>query len=667
MVVKRLWQARASAFALVVALSCSFALHAGVLVEAGETGPFVARIIDDAQHTFPRTKRAPPVDWADLFLRDELEHDPIKLAQARDRWQQRAPVFASIGALTQLSPRERAHRVITELVINDHLSSYELASSKLSGFLVGDSPGGNCEAETRAIIAALQAANIELTGDDVLGVQTFDDHIQPVILDRRHSTVWVLLDGTVEKSIRAPIFHPSLLAHGLLLGRAIEPAVRLEELLLAAPPGAGSIRDVTRGFATDSKSTFPKSGVRSTRATPPAHGSVRVPPSPTLLFSAPAPNASTSGLASAADVDATVMQTNVQSRPRGRQENAISYESCLVSSAGSLTFRDPADGVLFNQLPTYDARARYVLEVAFRDASSVVLREPSLREMLSRGETLELRQKLRDLHSIVDAAECARESITSLAVASKIFAGQSFVGDEEPFVSLAQRVDQAPHVADATHEVDELFKAIAAHPAWFVRDLTRLSHDSRALLLTLLPAREHARVIAPVLRSIRIESTARDLATEMAEPREWIEVDLSAFQPLAEASTSPTSPTLDPAARQNSTLDSTGTLPPRAQTNDETAHEQEIPIEVFLDLLIFWVSQRPESLFEGLPQDAKQHWSDSVEIAWKQRKAKTPRREQLYVDHLASLLNALPTKAPHPLPSRVHGSDAPRAVQRRVH
>lgn len=657
---------RTTALVIVAALAISFGLHAGLLSTEGPVGAFAERIAEDAQQTFPRSHPIAPVDLGDLFLRDELERTPFKLSQARERWQSRTPVFARIGALQQLSPRERIHRVITELVINDHLSSYTLAISRMSGFLIDDPPGGNCEAETRTIIAALQAARIDLTGDDVLGVQVFDDHIQPVILDRRHQTVWVLLDGTVERTIRAPIYHPSLLSHALLIGRGATPRVRIEELLLAAPPSAHSSLGVTRGFATDSRSTFPKAGVRSTPGAPPAHGSIRVPPSPTALFAAvPSESASSTARAPNAptDIDATVNQTDVKFRPRVRQEDAIGNETCTVVAAGALSFRDPADATMFNQLPTYDARARFVLEVAFRGLDAPLLEGSPLEARLATGDTPELRTRLHDLHVIVDAVACAREAITSLAVASKIFAGQIYESDEEPFASLAQRADTAPRLEDATRDIDQVFESIRRDPARFVARLSRLSHDTRASLLTLLPARDHAHVIAPTLRALRVEAAARDLATENADPREWIEIDLDTID-TSHAADLTTPPTASAAS-----IDVGASRAPATPNDSASAPGaiEPLSIDAFLDLLMFWVAQRPESLFEGLPVEAKQHWTESVEATWQQRKRKAPRREQLYVDHLASLLNALPTKAPHPLPSRLHGSDAPRAVQRCVH
>jgi hypothetical protein len=389
-----------------------------------------------------------------------------------------------------------------------------------------------------------------------------------------------------------------------------------------------------------------------------------VPPSPTALFVATAPATSASSDKPApTDIDATVHQTDVKFRPRVRQEDAITYETCSIVAAGTLLFRDPADAAMFNQLPTYDARARFVLEVSFRGLDGPLLSGRPLETLLDGGETPELRARLHDLHVIVDASACAREAITSLAVASKIFAGQIYQSDDEPFASLAQRADDAPRLEAATRDIEQAFASIKSDPARFVARLTQLSHDTRAALLTLLPARDHAQVIAPTLRALRVEASARDLATEMADPREWIELDLNTIDTSNAADLKPSASPLASAEASKSLrpapIPSAAASAPGAIVSVST--------DAFLDLLIFWVAQRPESLFEGLPVEAKQHWNESVEAEWQRRKAKAPRREQLYVDHLASLLNALPTKPPHPLPSRVHGSDAPRAVQRCVH
>ena len=261
---------RPSARALVLTalfLASSIGVHAGLFVGAGAaTTPADASLVDEANRAMALRATA-TMDLGSFFLRAERGPDTPLLA----RWAERKVELAAIGTDGRLPHRDRVEWILAELFRHDALGAYVRDSSTMARFFDGPDRGGNCEAETKLVVSAIQASGIDLTGEYTLGVQVFDDHVQPVLVDARDRTVVGLVDGRREEKVLAPIFDPAILLHAYVAGLGRAPSVSAEALLLFAPGGRHPKR-AAAGYATDTKLRFPPAGVRHTAGEAPHLG-----------------------------------------------------------------------------------------------------------------------------------------------------------------------------------------------------------------------------------------------------------------------------------------------------------------------------------------------------------------------------------------------------------
>jgi hypothetical protein len=158
---------------------------------------------------------------------------------------------------------------LIDKLYDEHFLNYARDFPGLTDFLEEDQDAGNCVAQTKLILGALAASGIKLSPQQVLGIQIYEDHLQPVIYDYEKQELWVLTTGLRTKRIEGPVYHTALFYHAFLKAQGADSPVTEDELLIleathprrlkpAMPElASGVLERVFRnqGFA------FPKTGV----------------------------------------------------------------------------------------------------------------------------------------------------------------------------------------------------------------------------------------------------------------------------------------------------------------------------------------------------------------------------------------------------------------------
>lgn len=112
------------------------------------------------------------------------------------------------------------------------MRDYTQGQGLMANMLLGG--GGNCQANTKLTVAVLSHFGWSQHGPWQLGVQVFSDHVQPVYYNGQTREVWNLLANKVERTIKAPIFDPRILAYAFLeQNNAVPDGITPEKLRLA--------------------------------------------------------------------------------------------------------------------------------------------------------------------------------------------------------------------------------------------------------------------------------------------------------------------------------------------------------------------------------------------------------------------------------------------------
>lgn len=177
------------------------------------------------------------MDLGAFFIESEVANAG-KITQGRylkfqRDWKQAAQLSQS--APTPGGSEERLLAAIRPL-FPDYLKDYSRDQALLIDFLQGN--GGNCEAQTKLILSALQAAKRAPDAPGVVGVQVYADHVQPVLYDPATGLVTNLLTGSRVKGVEAPIYQPQLLLNAYLRGKGEASPLKDEQLLIADVPPA---------------------------------------------------------------------------------------------------------------------------------------------------------------------------------------------------------------------------------------------------------------------------------------------------------------------------------------------------------------------------------------------------------------------------------------------
>jgi hypothetical protein len=605
----------------VVCVAVSFAGHSAALRVLRRAPPPPAGVAAALAVLAAPEKKA---DWGEVFLRNEAG-DEATVGRALSRWAARRVDLAHIGQQTALSPRDRIRMLVTDMFDHDHLRDYIRDASRMQGFLRDTDTGGNCEAQTKLLVSAILAAEIKLDPEDSLGVQIFDDHLQAVIHNRLTGQVWVPLTGETQAQTRAPIYEPSVLLQAIVEGRSQggEPVAGL-------PPGAGSAKVIAappgrshaapgragRGFSTDTRLTFPATGVTFAFGPVPERASLEPPPSEDE------------------QIDAVVRETNVENRPLLAREEAIGYERCPALAVSLLRIRNEKDASYFNQLPTLETRASFLVELADKAMRQASI-EPGadLVSLIEARDTGRLARHVGALSTVLGAVACTKEAIRALAVASSVYTRTPLQSDDRgPLAPFAAQVEALDRVAPARAEANALVAWIGRNPGRFAAHLSRLPHQLRAELLTLIPTDQASfvRTALPLLGAISISFDQRDVPdTIPAAPATtaWMTIELDSIDPVVQLPSGSPPPAPPPAA----------SAPVADLVLPAAGERYPMPVDVFLDIAVFVISPNPAVFFGGFPGALRKKWNHRVQARFEERRASAPRRERSYFDTLATV------------------------------
>lgn len=550
-------------FALCAASSVG--MHAGLLSRAkAPLHKTDAALVDEANRVMA-LRATGTMDLGTFFLRAERGDGNPLLA----RWAERKQELARIGADGRMPLRDRVEWIVADLFRHDALGEYVRDSSTMARFFEPPDRGGNCEAETKLVVSALVASGIDLSGELVLGVQVFDDHVQPVLVDKKDKSVWSLVDGQKQKDVTAPVFDPAILLHAYVTGLDRTPSVSPEELVLLAPRGGKKGR-ASPGYVTDTKLAFPPAGVR--------HLAGEAPPRATL----PLPNHPRDEKG-----EDDVYRTNALDGPLAPIEDVVERERCLVFAAGLIRVRDPADAAEFNRLGSYTARAKFVLDLTTHVMQSRKVPEEPIVEALRKKPVADLIDDLDAMHTVLDAAVCGRESIEALGIARSVYRKAPFAGLEGTLRDLALEIEDADEFKTARWRLDELQKFAADHPRELAFRLSKLPHRARVELLTLLaPTSTLDRVLLPLVRSVVMDDKRQDVSPEIQRRERTMVMfdvfDASETTVLVPEPPAPSAPAPFASAQKDE---------PWSQSRKALP----VPVEVYVDIVTFALGRRNEA------------------------------------------------------------------------
>lgn len=294
-------------------------------------------------------------DYGAFFLKAE----GVAGTSFDDRWRH---ITASLVETVQPFGGTRLETGVSNLMLvlfrDAHLARYRREEAGLAGFLVDQNPGGNCEAQTKLLVASLRAAKLELPPGTELGVEVFQDHAQAVLVRRRDRVVWNLLTGEQEAAPRSDVYRPAVLLAAYLRGLGRVPPVGDSSLLLLRaprPPHLTGVAQPAPSFYTSSALQLPPSRVRFADGLPPETTEVAFP-----LLRKEADARGTAPI----DKDVTFREAFVSGNdprllfPIDRVDGAFG----LVGT--TLVFRKREDADRYQAAKTNDARRAFLLELA---------------------------------------------------------------------------------------------------------------------------------------------------------------------------------------------------------------------------------------------------------------------------------------------------------------
>lgn len=508
-------------------LGAGAALHAPLFRRTQPALPrAVASLVEEAAAGL--RDREAPFDYGGFFLRTEAVDRRTSASALLWRWHHQVEAMRR----DEILPGQKHHevnvlRVLSRLFRESNLESYRRDEARMSAFFDDEDPGGNCEAQTKLLVAAVTASGLTLPDGMRLGVQVFGDHVQAVVLDVRRRRVWNLLTGARLDHVDAPIFEPAILLSAYLRGRGLEPAVGDAELLLAAPPSARRAARGT-GFRTTSSMRFPASAARFSDGPTPERASVPFP----LPAAAAQPASSAQRTGAARDAPPTVALSREEFL---RHDDVVHLYAMDQARApfglprGRLVFADAEDAARYNAEPRPDRRRELLLGLA----ETALSRELGSGLMQGAPQILGAHARRRATNGAVLSrtfeAVLRVEALTSL---TEYVLRETF-GDG-PLAAAAVHALEArvPRLADVRSAVRTMPEAVGSDPSRLLRELGELDHAQRAAFLGFLTPRfpaNHTRALARVIADPHRVSLVADGGVP-ARSRDadvvWMEVDL---------------------------------------------------------------------------------------------------------------------------------------------
>lgn len=316
-----------------------------------------------------------------LIATEVVESDQPQqhLQTALKQWDKEMGALQQVLEETPASSGDRVRAVMWYLMENQ-VKNYRRGSARLTDYLSPKEKekGGNCEDFTKLPIAALTELGIRLPPSHTLAIQVFDDHLQPVIYDKKTGGVWNLIENRWASiaTIKTPLYDPHLIYHAYLRSEGIMPPIAEERLLLAKPNGAdktiwdqmpvvGIIPRLVRRFnnggfhSTNSNLLFPKPGAVFADGPVPERTQI---PNPYLT---PVKRSNIDESVGVPMEEFPPDEGRASVGKWGRERaNQIGFFSLV--SPGRVYFEKTADAHHFNRLRTLEEKSRYLLTVAAR-------------------------------------------------------------------------------------------------------------------------------------------------------------------------------------------------------------------------------------------------------------------------------------------------------------
>jgi hypothetical protein len=212
------------------------------------------------------------LDYGGFFLRSE---GPSGQA-AEPGWRAlSASLKDQVGPLGGRDADDGIRKMMLLLFREAHLDQYHREEARMSGFFAAEA-GGNCEAQTKLLLASLKASTLQLPEGKAPGVEVFQDHVQAVIVDRQRGTVWNLLTGEEDAAPRSDVYRPAVLLAAYLRGLGLKPPIPESALRMLKGPRPQALR---RGwtFFTTSTMRLPAAAVRHTEGLAPERAKIPLP------------------------------------------------------------------------------------------------------------------------------------------------------------------------------------------------------------------------------------------------------------------------------------------------------------------------------------------------------------------------------------------------------
>lgn len=409
-----------------------------------------------------------------------------------------------------------------------HLGRYHREEARLSGFF-SDDAGGNCEAQTKLLVASLRGSSMQLPDGKELGVEVFQDHVQAVLVDRRRKVLWNLLTGEEDAAPRSDVYRPAVLLAAYLRGLGERPPVAESELRLLRGPRP-QVLHRGWGFFTTSTMKLPAAVARFAEGPVPERAEVPLP-----VARRPA-----EPLPPGVDKVATWRDEYLRSNDPVQLFAMDRVDSPFGLIGPTVVFRHQEHAERYLALKTDPERRALLLaltEAQIRaELSTGLITVPPIEQIFhgSEASLIELLQRIRRVEQLVNLTENAVDRGR----------GGSMVAGE-----LELRL---PELGDSAASVRAFTADAAQEPARFFHRLSQLERPRRRALLAFFFPRFQSAQVKALAQAIGDPERVELVPGESSPPParaplvftdvDLIDVPLSAHLPPPPASPAPPAP-----------------------------------------------------------------------------------------------------------------------------
>ncbi len=211
--------------------------------------PTISELVEYAQQSLEQWKKDPDTyfDYACFVLDAEAADDPGLNREELEKWWQETMDYCEgiIGprdlfeALTSARQTRKGFTYPTRSegipqlmrsITKNYFLRHADDVSKMSEICKRNPV--NCSVRMKFTICVLNALQNCLSDNQVLGIQYYSDHAEPVIYDKETEVLWDLTSGRRTKDILLNVYHPAYLFYSFLRSQGKKSPVAREELIL---------------------------------------------------------------------------------------------------------------------------------------------------------------------------------------------------------------------------------------------------------------------------------------------------------------------------------------------------------------------------------------------------------------------------------------------------